>query len=257
MSDKTFEVVFRGRVLKGYETADVKKKLAALFKINEATAEKLFSGKRVTVKKGLDEATARKYRDVLRSAGANASIVTVGAGGNAPKAASKPAAESASAAPGEDPSAGEDGTWVLDPVGTVLAQADKPDSPQIDVSGMSIAEVGTVFDTPAIAEAPQFNFSEFTVDDPGQTIVEPEVVEDAEFDLSGLSAGEPGEVLPQPEAVPPAEIDTEGLAMAEAGSQLIEKEAVTPAEIATDHLTLEPAPQPEAQENPFLSDSEN
>lgn len=255
MSDKTYEVVFRGRVLRGHDVADVKKKLASLFKINEATAEKLFSGKRVTVKKGLDEATARKYRDVLRQAGANASIVTVGAASAQPAPAAT-TGETRASPPTETPSPQNDDTWKLDPVGTVLVHAEKPADPHIDVSGISMAEVGAVFDTPESVETPHFDFTEFTVDDPGQTIVEPEVVEDAEFDLSGLSAGEPGEVLPQPEPVPAPDIDTDGMAMAEAGAQLVEKQSVPPADIATDHLTLEPAPQPETPDNPFLSDSD-
>lgn len=256
MSDKTYEVVFRGRVLRGHEVADVKTKLASLFKVNEATAEKLFSGKRVTVKKGLDEATARKYRDVLRQAGANASIVTVSADSTDVSSTAKDQGVPAGPQPQDVQGSPADEAWKLDPVGTVLVHAEKQADPQIDVSGFSMAEVGAVFDAPDSVDAPHFDFSEFTVDDPGQTIVEPEVVEDAEFDLSGLSAGEPGEVLPQPDPVPAPDINTDGMDMADAGAQLVEKKAVPPAEIATDHLSLEPAPKNEGAGNPFLSDTD-
>lgn len=74
MSQERFSIVFRGDLVPGHGLADVKAKLAKLFKTDEAKVEKLFSGSLVPLKSNLDAATAEKYRQVLTAAGAQVAV---------------------------------------------------------------------------------------------------------------------------------------------------------------------------------------
>lgn len=65
------KIIFRGQVLDGHDRDTVREKLGQLFHIEDtARLDSLFTGKAVTIKKSLDEASARKYLTALEKAGA-------------------------------------------------------------------------------------------------------------------------------------------------------------------------------------------
>ncbi|WP_211829572.1 hypothetical protein [Kistimonas asteriae] len=66
----TYDLIFSGETNDDVGEAQVRKNVAALFKASPAQVEKLFSGKTVVLKNGLDEATAKKYQAALKKAGA-------------------------------------------------------------------------------------------------------------------------------------------------------------------------------------------
>jgi len=68
----TFEVVFSGEVLDGFDPAETRAKIGKLFNADEAKIARLFSGNSIVIKKDLDEATANKYVGAFKNAGANA-----------------------------------------------------------------------------------------------------------------------------------------------------------------------------------------
>jgi len=70
MSGNTFEVVFDGKLVEGASVDQVKQNVATLFRVEVAKVERLFSGERVVIKKGIDEAAAKKYQLALLKAGA-------------------------------------------------------------------------------------------------------------------------------------------------------------------------------------------
>ncbi|MDR2626401.1 MAG: DUF805 domain-containing protein [Zoogloeaceae bacterium] len=72
MSPATFRIRFDGTLTPGADIEAVKANLARLFRQERAKIEPLFAGRTVTIKRGLSEASARKYVDVLRQAGAAA-----------------------------------------------------------------------------------------------------------------------------------------------------------------------------------------
>ncbi|EIC20649.1 hypothetical protein [Thiorhodovibrio frisius] len=78
MADPTFDVLFSGELLGSASPDYVKKRLAQIFKLDEAGVERLFSGQRVFVKRGVDFATAERLREVFDKAGALAEVVPVG-----------------------------------------------------------------------------------------------------------------------------------------------------------------------------------
>ena len=66
----TYDLIFSGEIDDSVGEEKVRQNVAALFKASPAQVEKLFSGKTVVLKNGLDEATAKKYQAALKKAGA-------------------------------------------------------------------------------------------------------------------------------------------------------------------------------------------
>src|SRR5690606_9290622 len=96
-----FEVVFRGQVRPGVDIEQARSSIGQLFQVGERQLEVLFSGRRIVIKQGLDEAGARKYREAIERAGARCEIVPM-----ADEQVSAPASEPASAsapAPAPEP----------------------------------------------------------------------------------------------------------------------------------------------------------
>ena len=63
MSDQQFDIIFRGDIVFGHQLADVKLRLQQLFKADAVKIDALFSGRPVPLKRGLDLASAQKYKD--------------------------------------------------------------------------------------------------------------------------------------------------------------------------------------------------
>lgn len=78
-SDNTlYDIIFRGDIMPGHQIADVKKKLAQLFKADEQKINALFAGGAVPLKRNLEQAAAQKYQAVLRQAGADVQLAAAG-----------------------------------------------------------------------------------------------------------------------------------------------------------------------------------
>ena len=88
--DPLYDVCFAGEVFQGQDLDTVKLKFAKLFKADDATLDKLFSGKTQLLKRGCDRETALKYKKAVEQAGAKPVIRT---------SAQTPAAESPDPAP--------------------------------------------------------------------------------------------------------------------------------------------------------------
>ncbi len=78
MSNQEFDIIFRGDIVFGHQLADVKLRLQQLFKADAAKVDALFSGRPVPLKRGLDLASAEKYKEALTRAGAQVDIVAAG-----------------------------------------------------------------------------------------------------------------------------------------------------------------------------------
>ncbi|MCC1497914.1 hypothetical protein [Alcanivorax sp. 1008] len=131
MSEARFNVIFAGQIVAGADPTKVRENLAAAFRMDMAKVEGLFTGKRVVVKKDADQATAMKFRAVMKQAGAQAELERVGEPTEpaaAPAAAPSPAPASAAPAPAT-PSPAEP-----------AVQAGQPAA----VSGGSLETVGTI-----------------------------------------------------------------------------------------------------------------
>jgi hypothetical protein len=78
MSEK-FSVVLTGKLADGFELPQVKDNIAGLFKLAPEKVDRLFCGKPVALKRGVDKAQAMKLRNALARAGALGVIKADGA----------------------------------------------------------------------------------------------------------------------------------------------------------------------------------
>jgi len=167
MSEELYEVAFSGAILEGADIEQVKAKVGAMFKADATKLAQLFSGKRVVIKKNIDQATANKYKTALMNAGADCEVKSLSeAVSSAPldkpldKPQEKPAVEAVkamdktfsgdvAAAPKTDPlgiSADdiEDLNVNIAPLGSDMQDEIKEvAAPDLDVSGLDMAEPGS------------------------------------------------------------------------------------------------------------------
>ncbi|MFQ5487472.1 MAG: hypothetical protein ACE5ET_03375 [Gammaproteobacteria bacterium] len=132
MDDRRFDIVFTGQIVEGADPAQVQERLAILFKMERAAIQGLFSGRRYTIKKDLDPATAGKFKAALAKAGAVCEL-----------------AERREAA-----------AFTIAQPGTLLTEPYAAPPPAIDISGLAMLEVGRdVLDDYPVPAAPTVDVS--------------------------------------------------------------------------------------------------
>jgi len=82
-----YKLLFRGAIHADQHAAVVRPRLQAMLKASDAQMDVMFSGKPVTIKKSVDEATAEKYLDAFFKAGAKLELVEAAAPASEPAAA--------------------------------------------------------------------------------------------------------------------------------------------------------------------------
>lgn len=92
-----FEIVFQGQVKAGVAPEQARQRLGQLFQAGEQQLDILFSGRRIVIKQGLDQASADKYRQAIERAGAICLVEPMGGQTAAaePPSNAAPAAQSA------------------------------------------------------------------------------------------------------------------------------------------------------------------
>jgi len=186
MSEELYEVAFSGAILEGADIEQVKAKVGAMFKADAAKLAQLFSGKRVVIKKNIDQATANKYKAALTNAGADCEVKSLTeVAPPAPASIEKPAEQTpvAAAAPKAAPK---------------IVSGDVPAAPKTDPLGISANDISDL----------NVNMAPIGSD------MQDEIKEVAapEFDMNGLDMAAPGSDLGEikkGEAPPPP--DTSGL----------------------------------------------
>lgn len=147
MAEPTFDVLFAGELQGSADPVNVKKRLAALFKLDQAGVDRLFGGQRVFIKRGVDRATAERFRDVFAQAGAKAELERVGgdpeevfAFDDSDDEASDGASDGAGGEAGTA-AAGIGGTLSLAPPGAPLDElSDRGPERNPDISKLSLVE---------------------------------------------------------------------------------------------------------------------
>lgn len=213
MPIEQYDVFFSGAIMEDQDAAEVKERVGRIFKAKGEQLERLFSGKPIRIKAGVDLDTAVKYRVTFRDAGALVDIKP--AGSAAPEPPQKIPAQPAPASPTPPPAANteaahaEDITLLPPRTGSLEDCRQEVEPAEIpDISGMSM-------------------------DQPGITLDEHEPPPPAEFNIEGLSAVT-GSLEEYRQEVEPAEIpDISGLSATEANTGSLEdcRQEVEPAEI--------------------------
>jgi len=161
MSDELFEVAFSGQIKDGADLEQVKAKVAAMFKADATKLAHLFSGKRMVIKKNIDQAMANKYQTALSNAGAICEIKSLNTEletrPSAPRVEKMAPLETQSAKPaGDVPAAPQTDplgitandiselSAALAPVGSDMQDEIKQvAAPEFDISGMDMAPAGS------------------------------------------------------------------------------------------------------------------
>lgn len=97
MSVDLYEVIFQGQIHQDAELNQVKARIGKLFKADEVTVARLFSGKRVVIKSNLSAEAADKYSIAFARAGAICELALVAGNGDS----AEPAADRSAVADGE------------------------------------------------------------------------------------------------------------------------------------------------------------
>lgn len=231
MADPKYDIYFRGEILPGADAAQVKSAIAQIFKADDAKLAILFSGKVNTIKKSVDKATAAKYQQAFKKAGAKAVITLAKEEQSSEVSAAAPVdaqQESVSTSKPDNTSdntsaikqAIADANWDVLPSGSDLLKPDeRRDIPDVDIDTSSIKVVSP--------------FAEIEVEN--------KPIPPAP-DTSHISVAEVGEDM-NPNKAPPAAdlvLDLSSFSIAEAGAALTdEKEKKTPPAPDTSHIELE------------------
>jgi hypothetical protein len=185
MMDEAYRLVFRGEVLEGQHPAVVRRRLIQALQLNDAQAEKLFGGHPVVVKKSADTATAARYQDLFKQAGARLRVM--------PLASESPTAEQSTASdPGEDARAA--GLEVM-PSGSDILRSDERstfEELEIDLSHLAVLDWAPELRDSLAQEimAPDYSVADLGADLADRIVREHPGIE-ADFDLA-----EPGSLIP-------------------------------------------------------------
>lgn len=262
--DKRFNIYYAGEVLDGHDPTQVRANLGKLFKANEQTLDKLFSGKAQLLKKGCDEDKARQYQQAMQRAGAQPIIraaqpADAGGATDAPApagdqpekkltAAEKIAALAAaeddtryraedSSGAGQSPpaaseptTAADEGSLGLEPEGTEVLKAHERAAPveaSIDTSKLAVDETAARLSEEAPAAPPAPDTSHLDMGEVGEVIPTlEEAVEELDPDISALDLSPEGSDFSDCAGPDPIapDVDLSALDLAPSGSDVLEEQ---------------------------------
>jgi len=217
MSEATYQIVFRGKLLSGFDRAQVIANLAQLFKSDADRIGVLLDTPKTVLKSGLSKDSAARYQDVLRQAGimvavvgdATAAVATMqnlplvesavalsgsNESGEASEASEASEAESREFAPSTSIS-----ELTLADAGTRIVESQRVIAPQLDLSSFSLAAAGSTLSEKRVTAAPTFDFAGLSVATDGKPIDSKAKPPSLSVDISSLRLVE---VAPEPETAP-------------------------------------------------------
>lgn len=172
MSEPTYEIVFRGKILKDFDRATVRRNLAQLFRTDEARIEAMLDAPKVVLKRGLAKEAGQRMQEVLRQAGIMVALlpeggVVAGTGAAPPVTVAPPAPAPPTAPPvpvttapvAPVATAGDSGLTLAEVGALVLENVHKPRSRSYDLSGLKLAATGEPLVTVPKAGPRQFDTS--------------------------------------------------------------------------------------------------
>jgi hypothetical protein len=264
-----YDIYFSGQVMDGHDLESVRSKLSILFKADQTTLDKLFSGKAQLIKRNCDHSTALKYKNAMEQAGALPVLKALPAetesrteSSTDQSAAEKIAALAATTddnryqqstpdAPSSEsskPAPTESGSIGLAPPGTdVLREEERaePVTREIDTTALQVDTSGSRLSDEKPPPAATLDTGHLSLADTGDSIPNlPSTDTPVTPNLDGLVLSEPDTdfsdcASPEP---PAPVLDLSALAVEPAGTELLEEQyrkaeaGTTP---TTDHLSLE------------------
>jgi len=198
-----YDIFFAGESLEGKDPQAVREALGRLFKADDATLDRLFSGRRQRIKGNCDSATALKYQKAITAAGGKVAVVRV-----------EPEVAAEASAPGQT---SPDHTAA---VPQVPSQASSQAQAQSQAPSPNTAVEGSADSKPFAEEPPTQTMS---LAPAGSDVLRPEerqVTERATLSLDHLSVAEQGEPLNPTAAETVPTVEPPSFEVAEVGSDL-------------------------------------
>jgi hypothetical protein len=219
--EERYNVYFAGQVMAGFDARVVRDKLAKIFNADQATLDKLFSGKAQLIKRDCDAATAAKFKQALERAGAIPIIKNAAtAAATAATTAAPAPVNAASSSPTSPP------TRAMTAAEKIAALAAAPDENRYQQRASDRAAA----DHRSHTAVGRNETGSTTNTDTG-----------TESDNSGIVLAPPGTaVLRAEERVAPVvrEVDTSGLAIDASATRLSDAPPPPPAAPDTRHLSM-------------------
>jgi hypothetical protein len=215
MSEPTFQIVFRGKILGGFDREQVRENLSRLFKIDPARVDAMLDAPKTVLKTGLGKDAASRYQEALRQAGIMVAVIGESA---APSAAAPFAAPSMMATTREIVPVPEPGSVPHSPVAVESIDTPTPAAPapaESTTAGLTLAEPGVQLLPPQLRTKAEIDTSALSLAQPGVVLVEKRHVAAPEYDLSGITLGNADEPIIPQHKPKPAAIDTSALTLAE------------------------------------------
>lgn len=248
MDTDKYDLIFTGELVPGKDLAEVKRNLQALFRIDDAKVELLFSARSTVLKKGLDAEAANKYRVAIKKAGARIQL--------APSASSAVTGHSPPKAPvHEGKAAGLPLAEVHEPpegdlMTTLGAQPAKPSQPRqpIQAPDLPLAEPGADLlraEERVVLPSVQVNLSGLSVAPQEGNLVRSEELtrpKAVAVDVPDLQVAPPGSDVLQPGERAQhvtLDLDLSGLNLADPGSRLAPEKPAAPPFPNVDHIKLQ------------------
>ena len=222
-----FQILVNGTLTEGAQIEQVKQNIAKLFKTTPDKVEPMFSGRKLAVKKGLDKATALKYKTAINNAGLAAAVVAM-----------------ADEAPTSTDQTDTTADTSLDHASLAATGSTMDETPvaapaDIDTSGLVMDSVGETLVEATTTPEPDINIDQISMGEVGEDVTEYTPIPEPAIDISKLDMGEAGEDVMQYEPVPEADIDISELSMADVGEDVMRHKEVPPADIDTSSLKLD------------------
>ena len=223
MTEKAYQIIFSGQTVDGIDTTQAKANLSKLYKTDVSQIEKLFQGKRVVLKKNLNEDKALSYLTTLKQAGVICALeeMTAAAGAKEsekpvapPPATQAPAASQTPASATIDAGAFEQVT--IAPPGEVIMTYSKIEPPVFDTSGLDIGPLGEDLVERMTIDEPDIDISSFSMAEVGEVLAEKVDVEPFTPDLTAIDLAPVGSIIgPIDTEVPPPPPDTSHISLKE------------------------------------------
>ena len=243
MSD-TFQLVFRGKLMTGFELAQVQQSVAALFKTDVSRVADRLALPKWVIRTGLAQEQANKMRDALRTAGLVTAVVADDASAAPVAAASVPAPAAAVSTPSVQSAAAPIRVSAAPPVGA-------PPTQDFEAAGAkSIVQLGA---TTQIFATPAGGLSADVPSGPLQSAAKPAA---PNIDLSRFSLAEEGAVMDTRQKTAAVLINTGSLSLAAEGVALSEPKPAIIKTFDTSALSLDSAPIPEKKPNVLWAEME-
>lgn len=226
MTQSTYDVSFSGVLAEGVDLSQVKKNVAKLFKTDIQKIEVMFSGKRVVIKRDLDQQTAMKYLMAMKNIGAICNITE-----KKPEAiieeSQQYSAENPPPIPPPESKASQQQSARTSPIKdiaaeTILKQKENSEAAETSVQEVSLGDLTSV-----------------TIAPPGETIIEHEPIEEAEIDISAISFDESKSDLVEHTRVPEPNIDISSMSMDNSGDDLVQHEKIVEPEFDISAINMD------------------